>query len=83
MFRLLLPKEKKHARESVITCSESTAIESGKAVYLQIYGNLQHSKCPFSMTTKEGAEMYLSCCKYGVEPGQIVSGCLATIATHL
>ena len=43
-FRLWLPKENKYARKSLRTRSESTAIESGKAAYLEIYGNLQKGK---------------------------------------
>ena len=41
-FRLWLPKENKYARKSLRTRSESTAVERGKAAYLEIYGNLQH-----------------------------------------
>ena len=39
-FRLWLPKENKYARKSLRTRSESTAVERGKAAYLEIYGNL-------------------------------------------
>ena len=59
-FRLWLPKENKYARKSLRTRSESTAIERGKAAYLEIYGNLQQGKSYFSITTKEGVEKYLS-----------------------
>ena len=82
-FRLWLPKENKYARRSLRTRSESTAIERGKAAYLEIYGNLQQGKSYFSITTKEGVEKYLSFRKRDVELGHIVSGRLATIATHL
>jgi integrase len=82
-FRLWLPKENKYARKSLRTRSESTAIERGKAAYLEIYGNLQQGKSYFSITTKEGVEKYLSFRKRDVELGHIVSGRLATIATHL
>ena len=59
-FRLWLPKENKYARKSLRTRSESTAVERGKAAYLEIYGNLQQAKSYFSITTKEGVEKYLS-----------------------
>ena len=52
-FRLWLPKENKYARKSLRTRSESTAIERGKAAYLEIYGNLQQGKSYFSITTKD------------------------------
>ena len=58
-FRLWLPKENKYARKSLRTRSESTAIERGKAAYLEIYGNLQQGKSYFSITTKEGVEKHL------------------------
>jgi len=80
---LWLHKENNYARKSLRTRSESTAIEYGKAAYLKIYGNLQQGKSYFSITTKEGAEKYLSFRKCDAELGHIVSGRLATIATHL
>ena len=78
-----LPKENKYARKSLRTRSEATAIEKGKAAYLEIYANLQQGKSYFSITTKEGVEKYLSFRMRDVELGHIVSGRLATIATHL
>ena len=82
-FRLWLPKESKYARKSLRTRSESTAVERGKAAYLEIYGNLQQGKSYFSTTTKEGVDKYLIYRKRDVELKHIVSGRLATIATHL
>jgi hypothetical protein len=55
-----LPKENKYARKSLRTRSEATAIEKGKAAYLEIYANLQQGKSYFSITTKKGVEKYLS-----------------------
>ena len=43
-FRMWLPKENKYARKSLRTRSEATAIEKGKAAYLEIYANLQQGK---------------------------------------
>ena len=82
-FRMWLAKENKWARKSLRTRSETTAVERGKAAYLEIYGNLQQGKSYFSITTKEGVEKYLSFRKRDVELGHIVSGRLATIATHI
>jgi len=79
---LWLPKENKYARKSLRTRSESTAVERGKAAYLEVYGNLQQGKSYFSITTKKGVEKYLCFRKRDVELGHIVSGRLATIATH-
>ena len=81
-FRMWLPKENKYARKSLRTRSESTAIEKGKAAYLEIYANLQQGKTYFSITTKEGVEKYLSFRKRDVELGHIVKGRHTTIATH-
>ena len=52
-LRLWLPKENKYARKNLRIRSESTAVKRGKAVYLEIYGNLQQGKIYFSITTKE------------------------------
>ncbi len=82
-FRMWLGKENRYARKSLRTRSESTAIERGKAAYLEIYANLQQGKTYFSITTKEGVQQYLDFRKRDVELGHIVSGRLATIATHL
>ncbi len=59
-FRMWLPKENKYARKSIRTRSEATAIEKGKAAYLEIYANLQQGKTNFSITTKKGLKKYLS-----------------------
>ena len=82
-FRMWLPKENKYARKSLRTRSEATAIEKGKAAYLEIYANLQQGKSYFSITTKEGVEKYLSFRQRDVELGHIVKGRHTTIATHL
>ena len=78
-----LPKENKYARKSLRTRSEATAVEKGKAAYLEIYANLQQGKSYFSITTKEGVEKCLSFRMRDVEFGHIVKGRHTTIATHL
>jgi integrase len=82
-FRMWLAKENKYARKSLRTRSETTAVERGKAAYLEIYANLEQGKTYFSITTKEGVQQYLDFRKHDVELGHIVSGRLATIGTHL
>ena len=82
-FRMWLPKENKYARKSLRTRSETTAVERGKAAYLEIYANLQQGKTYFSITTKEGVQQYVNFRKRDVELGHIFSGRLATISTHL
>ena len=59
------------------------AVKHGKAAYLEIYANLQQGKTYFSITTKEGVQQYVDFRKRDVELGHILSGRLATIATHL
>ena len=56
----VVAKRKHYARKSLRTRSEATAIEKGKAAYLEIYANLQQGKSYFSITTKKGVEKYLS-----------------------
>ena len=80
---MCLAKENKYARKSLRTRSETTAVERSKAAYLEIYANLQQGKTYFSITTKEGVQQYVDFRKRDVELGHIVSGRLATIATHL
>ena len=55
-FCMWLAKENKYARKSLRTRSETTAVERGKAAYLEIYANLQQGKTYFSITTKEGVQ---------------------------
>lgn len=69
-----LPKENKYALKSLRTRSEATAIEKGKAAYLEIYANLQQGKTLFSITTKEDVQKYLSFSMRDVELGHIVRG---------
>jgi len=78
-----LLKKNKYARKSLRRRSERTAVEPGKAAYLEIYGNLQQGKRYLSITTKEDVEEYLSFRKRDFELGHMVSCPLATIATHL
>ena len=78
-----LAKENKYARKSLLIRSETTTVERGKAAYLEIYANLQQGKTYFSITTKKGVNQYVDFRKRDIKLGHIVSGRLATIATHL
>lgn len=82
-FRMWLSAESKYARKSLKTRSKSTAIEKAKEYYLDIFGKLRDGKKYFSITTKEGVEIYLKYRQKDVASGLIVSGRHATIATHL
>lgn len=82
-FRMWLAKENKYACKSLRTRSKTTALERGKAAYLEIYANLQQEKTYFSITTKEGVQQYVDFRKRDVELGHIVSSRLATISSHL
>ena len=78
-----LAKENKYARKSLRTRSETTAVERGKAAYLEIYANLQQGKTYFLITTKQGVQQHVDFRKHDVKLGHFVSGRFATIATHL
>ena len=68
-FRMWLAKENKYARKSLRTRSETTAVERGKAAYLEIHANLQQGKTNFSITSKEGVQQYVDFRKRDFEPG--------------
>ena len=85
-FRMWLAKENKYARKSLRTRSETTAVERGKAAYLEIYANLQQGKTYFSITTKEGnlsgneSEAHLELGQFGLKKNWLnISG----ISGHL
>lgn len=82
-FRMWLHKEGKYVRKSLRTRNQQSAIEKGKAAYLELYANIQQGKTYFSITTKEGVEKYLQYRQLDVDAGNIVKGRHITIATHL
>jgi len=82
-FRMWLENEKKYARKSLRTRSQSTAMEKGKELYLELYANQKMGKAYFSLTTKGGVDKYLAHRQRDVESKLIVSGRLVTIKTHL
>lgn len=82
-FRLWLAKERKYARFSLKTRSQSTALEKAKLHYHDLMSNQLAGKRYFSLTTKEGVAAYLAERQKDVEAGIIVKGRLSTVKTHL
>jgi len=82
-MRMWLGKEKKYARFSLKTRNRDTAIDKAKKQYHVIMGMELAGKTYFSLTTKQGVEMYLEQRLKDVEAGIIVIGRYNTIATHL
>ena len=68
-FRMWLSGEGKYARKSLRTRSQNTAIEKGKGCYLEIFANQKIGKTYFSLTTKEGVQMYVEHRSKDVEIG--------------
>jgi hypothetical protein len=82
-MRMWLQKEKKYARFSLKTRNRDTAIDKAKKQYLELLGMQQAGKSYFSLTTKQGVELYLAQRSKDVAAGIIVQGRHKTIATHL
>ena len=61
-FRMWLQGEGKYARKSLNTRSESTAVERGKAAYLELYNNAKQGSTDFSITTKQGVALFIQRC---------------------
>ena len=82
-FRMWLPKKNKFEQKSLHTHQEATAIEKGKAKYLEIYANLEQNKSYFAIIIKEGVEKYLSFRMRDVELGHIAKVRYTRVAKHL
>ena len=82
-FRMWLAKERKYARFSLKTRNQSTAIDKAKLHYHELMANQLQGKSYFSLTTKDGVELFLKQRWKHCEAGQIVKGRYATIRTHL
>jgi integrase len=82
-MRMWLAKEKKYARFSLKTRSESTAIDKAKDYYHELKAQEKSGKSYFSKTTKQGVEEYLQQRLRDVEAELIVKGRFGTIKTHL
>jgi integrase len=81
-FRMWLRKEHKYARFSLQTKNKSTAIDKAKLHYHELMAAELAGRRYFSITTKDGVEMYLA--QRLKEVGtRITAGRHATIKTHL
>jgi hypothetical protein len=58
-FRLWLRKENKYVRRSLGTRNRTTAIDKGKALYLELLANLKQGKTYFSIDAKKAVELYV------------------------
>ena len=82
-MRMWLRKEKKYARFSLRTRNRDTAIDKAKKQYHELMAMELSGRTFFSLTTKQGVELYLVQRRKDVTAGIIVEGRLKTIATHL
>ena len=82
-MRMWLAKEKKYARFSLRTRNRDTAIDKAKKQYHELMAMELAGKSYFSLTTKQGVELYLEQRQKDVNAGIIVQGRHKTIATHL
>ncbi len=82
-MRMWLTKEKKYARFSLKTRNRDTAIAKAQKYYIDIKAGEQAGKTYFSLTTKQGYEMYLEQRKKDIKAELITEGRYRTIVTHL
>jgi integrase len=81
-FRMWLRAENKYARKSLGTKNRLIAIEKAKDYYLEIMSNIKLGKTYFSLTAKEGVEIYLANKEKEIGTN-IKAGRYGTIKTHL
>jgi len=81
-MRMWLPNERKYARFSLKTRSESTARDKAEGHYFELKVMEKQGKSYFSITTKLGVEMFLEYKKKEIGT-HIVEGRYKTISTHL
>jgi integrase len=82
-MRMWLGKEKKYARFSLKTRNKDTAIDKAKKQYHILVGMEMAGKTYYSLTTKQGVELYLEQRKKDIEAELITEGRWRTIYTHL
>lgn len=82
-MRMWLGKEKKYARFSLKTRNRDTAIDKAKKQYHILIGMEISGKTYFSLTTKQGVELYLEQRKKDIKAELITEGRWKTINTHL
>lgn len=73
-FRMWLEKEHKYVRKSLRTKNKATALDRAKSYYLEIHSNVQQGKTYFSISTKEGVELYIKYREKDLTAGLIVEG---------
>ena len=81
-MRMWLAKERKYARFSLKTRNRDTAIDKAKKFYHELKAGELAGKTYFSLTTKQGVELYLEQRKKDI-PEHITEGRWKTINTHL
>ncbi len=82
-MRMWLNNERKYARFSLKTRNRDTAIDKAKKYYHELISQQLAGKRYFSLTVKQGVEMYTDERAKDVEAGLIVIGRLGTTKTHL
>lgn len=81
-MRMWLTKERKYARFSLKTRNRDTAIDKAKKYYHELKAGELAGRTYFSLTTKQGVELYLEQRKKDI-PEHITEGRWKTINTHL
>jgi integrase len=82
-MRMWLVKERKYARFSLKTRNQDTAIDKAKKYYHELKAGELAGKTYFSLTTKQGVELYLEQRKKDIKAELITEGRWRTINTHL
>ncbi len=82
-MRMWLVKEGKYARFSLRTRNRDTAIDKAKKYYHELKAGEIAGKTYFSLTTKQGVELWLDQRKKDIKAELITEGRYKTIVTHL
>lgn len=82
-MRMWLVKEGKYARFSLKTRNRDTAIDKAKKYYHELKASELAGKTYFSLTTKQGVELWLEQRKKDIKAELITEGRYKTIVTHL
>lgn len=82
-MRMWLVKEGKYARFSLKTRNRDTAIDKAKKYYHELKAGELAGKTYFSLTTKQGVELWLEQRKKDIKAELITEGRYKTIVTHL
>ncbi len=82
-MRMWLGKEHKYARFSLKTRNRDTAVDKAKKRYHELMAMELAGKSYFSLTTKQGVELYLEQRKKDIKAELITEGRYKTLVTHL